>query len=665
MTWTSLIVPPRPISTAANKIFEPIFADITFKKESLEELTVRTGINFDETDRCDKVFRELFEYRAFIGSGGFGWVIAAYDKTTDEEIAIKLLNKSTSSMKVIELFKQEANILQSMNNPYVIGFRFFKEFTNYLWLGMELWVGGNLTEWIIHNSSIDVPEIEHEENCALIIKNILLGTQYIHYNHEIIHRDLKPGNILFKTKDDLNSLKIWDFGLANNVGVGFFDQNNEKVGTIIYQAPEQMQRISYGKAVDIWAIGMIMYELLTKGGHPELGPNIHKKVNMQIDDYITKISNIDSSYKVTDKLKGFSKLSRSLIKNLCDPKPNRRYNAQRALKHPWITRNENDSIPLNLYEELQSNLINIDNGKFFIIIYKPDFLFLSHYWWRSNVLYLDSILEEMKPYRNYRDKQLSMPLNIPIEKFSNGSDSSEDEKLTSESTKSVGEKSSNNSNKSNLDIPSNTQSWANSSNNSSTKKIIQRAKIVKNTNLLSVSSKKKVTSIRRNKSARKRLLSVNKFSSDKYKRKNTTNSNYKEGYLKIENEPASPLLPPIQKWSTKFGSSSGNSSRISLKNVPTPDSKRSYVSNTMLSTQKPIMKRQGNMKKFSELMANMSPVNSVRRDYLSNSIFKNTNHIDNKVVLKTEEEKILILHKKIDFSKTKSKVSVESCSFYN
>lgn len=64
----------------------------------------------------------------------------------------------------------------------------------------------------------------------------------------------------------------------------------------------------------------------------------------------------------------------------------------------------------------------------------------------------------MKPYRNYRDKQLSMPLNIPIEKFSNGSDSSEDEKLTSESTKSVGEKSSNNSNKSNLDIPSNTQS---------------------------------------------------------------------------------------------------------------------------------------------------------------------------------------------------------------
>lgn len=83
----------------------------------------------------------------------------------------------------------------------------------------------------------------------------------------------------------------------------------------------------------------------------------------------------------------------------------------------------------------------------------------------------------------------------------------------------------------------------------------------------------------------------------------------------------------------------------------------------MLSTQKPIMKRQGNMKKFSELMANMSPINSVKRDYLSNSIFKNTNHIDNKVVLKTEEEKILILHKKIDFSKTKSKVSVESCSF--
>jgi serine/threonine protein kinase len=117
----------------------------------------------------EELFSEYFEYRAAIGHGGFGFVIAALDKETGEEIAIKMLRKDKAPDVVIDMFKKEAEILQSFHentlnhskstdsrsssriyaNPEnLIEFRFYKEYANYICLGMELCTGGNLTEWI-------------------------------------------------------------------------------------------------------------------------------------------------------------------------------------------------------------------------------------------------------------------------------------------------------------------------------------------------------------------------------------------------------------------------------------------------------------------------------------------------------------------------------------
>jgi serine/threonine protein kinase len=246
-----------------------------------------TAIQFEENDGTEIAFTDLFEYRTSIGAGGFGFVVAALDKATGEEVALKLLFKDNASDKVIELFKKEASLIELFDHPNVVKFRFLKNFSNYLWLGMELWVGGNLNDWIQRQRIISYESDEsYEEKWALIIKNILVGVQYIHDKHEMLHRDIKPGNILFLHKDDLNSLEIWDFGLANNVGIGLFDQNYEKVGTIMYQAPELINETpSYGKAADIWAVGMILYELLSKGGHPILGKDIHHNLRMTVEDY--------------------------------------------------------------------------------------------------------------------------------------------------------------------------------------------------------------------------------------------------------------------------------------------------------------------------------------------------------------------------------------------
>ena len=85
-----------------------------------------TTIHFEEGDGSETPFTDLFEFRKSIGAGGFGFVIAALDKSTGEEVALKMLSKEGSSDKVIDLFKKEAQTLESFDHPHVVKFRFFK-----------------------------------------------------------------------------------------------------------------------------------------------------------------------------------------------------------------------------------------------------------------------------------------------------------------------------------------------------------------------------------------------------------------------------------------------------------------------------------------------------------------------------------------------------------
>ena len=88
----------------------------------------------------------------------------------------------------------------------------------------------------------------------------------MHLN-KVMHRDIKPENIMFKKLNDLNSLKIIDFGLAMS-----FNNDSRKIkkfcGTIKFMAPEILENKSYEQNVDIWACGIILYMLLSGGSHP-------------------------------------------------------------------------------------------------------------------------------------------------------------------------------------------------------------------------------------------------------------------------------------------------------------------------------------------------------------------------------------------------------------
>ena len=96
------------------------------------------------------------------------------------------------------------------------------------------------------------------------MRSLFSAVEFIH-SRQIIHRDIKPENIIFNNIEDFNSLKLCDFGLSGQ----YFDSvETEYCGTLIYMAPEQVEKKNYTKAIDIWSCGTIMYMLLNSGKHP-------------------------------------------------------------------------------------------------------------------------------------------------------------------------------------------------------------------------------------------------------------------------------------------------------------------------------------------------------------------------------------------------------------
>ena len=132
---------------------------------------------------------------------------------------------------------------------------------------MELIEGGSLKDMIIrryYDKSKDY--LFRDSECATIMNGVLEAIDYLHKNN-IIHRDIKPANIMFKQKDNLNSVILCDFGMAYQLGkTEKFIQ--EKCGTLIYMAPEVMEDRKYDHLVDSFSAGIVLYILVSGGQHP-------------------------------------------------------------------------------------------------------------------------------------------------------------------------------------------------------------------------------------------------------------------------------------------------------------------------------------------------------------------------------------------------------------
>ena len=272
------------------------------------------------------------KYIETIDHGAFGTVIHVIEISSNKDMAIKVINKAGARSSLIKKMKEEISILKKLNHENIVKFFGFLETNNQILIKMEYIKYGTLKHWIKNHKKIT------EEDASIILKHVLSAIVYLH-SMQICHRDIKPENIMLSKENDLHSIKIIDFGLsAQN-----FDKliNNDYCGTYIYMAPEQIEKKLYFISVDIWSIGILMFMLLNNGKHPFYIKGDNKK------DFVKKIEacKINFYNKV-------SPMAKHLILKLLEPNPSWRYTGAQAIKHPWITRNKEDEIPLTFNEIL-------------------------------------------------------------------------------------------------------------------------------------------------------------------------------------------------------------------------------------------------------------------------------------------------------------------------
>ncbi|KAE8583138.1 hypothetical protein XENTR_v10020438 [Xenopus tropicalis] len=202
---------------------------------------------------------------------------------------------------------------------------------------MELVTGGELFDRIIERGYYT------EKDASQLIRQVLDAVQYLH-NMGIVHRDLKPENLLYATPFEDSKIMISDFGLSKIEDGGMMAT---ACGTPGYVAPELLEQKPYGKAVDVWAIGVISYILLC--GYPPF----YDENDSELFNQILKAEyEFDSPY-----WDDISESAKDFIRHLLEREPEKRLTCEQALQHPWIcgdTALERD-IHGSVSEQIQKN----------------------------------------------------------------------------------------------------------------------------------------------------------------------------------------------------------------------------------------------------------------------------------------------------------------------
>ncbi|CAF1034956.1 unnamed protein product [Brachionus calyciflorus] len=229
---------------------------LELKRKDFEEKFKHGGAKSQPNQILDpkNVKLDDFELDRTIGTGSFGRVIIVYlkkDKT--QRYAMKMLKKENIvKMKQVEHTLNEKKILSSIDFPFIVKLAYsFKDTTN-LYMVLEYVSGGEMFTHLRKTGRYS------EENACFYAAQIVLTFEYLHYLN-IIYRDLKPENVLY---DPNGYIKITDFGFAKIIK----DRTWTLCGTPEYLAPEIILSRGYNKAVDWWALGVIIYEMAA--GYP-------------------------------------------------------------------------------------------------------------------------------------------------------------------------------------------------------------------------------------------------------------------------------------------------------------------------------------------------------------------------------------------------------------
>ncbi|KAJ3838808.1 kinase-like domain-containing protein [Lentinula raphanica] len=258
-----------------------------------------------------------------LGRGTFSIVKEIINIETGARYACKIVNKV--DMEGCEsMVLNEIRILKliSGGSKNIITLIDYFESPNNVFICVDLCTGGHLS------ARIQQIGYHPEQDAVRLVRSILTDIVYIH-SVDVVHRDLKPENLLFRTPADDADLMITDFGLARVMSRGRLGEDasliREVCGTIHYMAPEIFANTGYGKAVDIWAIGVITYIILS-------GDSPFARADREAEK--RAIISRDFEFEPATHWARISEAAQYFINICLTMDPNERPTAQKCLDHP-------------------------------------------------------------------------------------------------------------------------------------------------------------------------------------------------------------------------------------------------------------------------------------------------------------------------------------------
>ncbi|XP_051755379.1 calcium/calmodulin-dependent protein kinase type II delta 1 chain isoform X4 [Ctenopharyngodon idella] len=263
-------------------------------------------------------FTDEYQLYEELGKGAFSVVRRCMKISTGQEYAAKIINTKKLSARDHQKLEREARICRLLKHPNIVRLHDSISEEGVHYLVFDLVTGGELFEDIVAR------EYYSEADASHCIQQILEAVLHCH-QMGVVHRDLKPENLLLASKLKGAAVKLADFGLAIEV------QGDQQAwfgfaGTPGYLSPEVLRKEPYGKPVDMWACGVILYILLV--GYPPFWDEDQHRLYQQI-----KAGAYDFPSPEWDTVTPEAK---DLINKMLTINPAKRITAAEALKHPWI-----------------------------------------------------------------------------------------------------------------------------------------------------------------------------------------------------------------------------------------------------------------------------------------------------------------------------------------
>lgn len=280
---------------------------------------------------------DKYVLKDLLGTGAFSQVrLAEVKDDPSHVVAIKIIDKKALKGKEDSL-ENEIKVLRRLRHPNIVQLLDTYEDIERVYLVIELVTGGELFDRIVEKGSYT------EKDAADLIRQVLEAVDYMH-DQGVVHRDLKPENLLYFSQDEDSKIMISDFGLSKMEDSGIMAT---ACGTPGYVAPEVLAQKPYGKAVDVWSIGVIAYILLC--GYPPFYDENDANLFAQI---LKGEFEFDSPYwdEISDSAKDF-------IRQLMCVDVEKRYTCKQSLRHPWICGNaaSDRNIHSSVSEQLKKN----------------------------------------------------------------------------------------------------------------------------------------------------------------------------------------------------------------------------------------------------------------------------------------------------------------------